>query len=206
MDTTKKSKTCMIEGCPNVFFAKTWCARHYTAWRKTGDPLGLEHERKRFRRGDAGRGRWHEEPDAEIDEARIKQNLCAVIGCERPYQCAGFCVMHYNRHRKYNRVGPVGSHKDVIESQKDEDGWSLRNGYKIRWTNSKNGIYQHREVYEQYLGRPLESFENIHHKNGDRADNRIENLEMWITTQPAGQRVEDLVAWAKEILERYDSI
>lgn len=64
-------------------------------------------------------------------------------------------------------------------------------------------VLQHVVIMEGIIGRPLRPEENVHHKNGQRDDNRPENLELWSRSQPAGQRVEDKLAWAMEIVELY---
>lgn len=91
------------------------------------------------------------------------------------------------------------------------DGRSLNgNGYVVLSgqydhpnANDRGLILEHVKVMSDALGRPLRPGENVHHKNGVRDDNRRENLELWTSSQPPGQRVADLVAWAREIIDRY---
>jgi hypothetical protein len=61
----------------------------------------------------------------------------------------------------------------------------------------------HQLVMERMLGRRLHPGETPHHRNGQRDDNRPENLDLWSTSQPSGQRVADKVAWALELLALY---
>lgn len=120
---------------------------------------------------------------------------CSIEGCDNDASSKGLCRTHYARQREGRDLSTP------IKNMPSE--WHMdAKGYMVK----SRGRRQHREVMSEHLGRPLLPEENVHHINGVKHDNRIENLELWTTAQPSGQRVEDKLAWARAFIAEYERI
>lgn len=124
--------------------------------------------------------------------------ICLYDGCNNPMRnvTTGYCYTHQTRIRKYGDV-------NTIMKAPDGSGHINKNGYVEIWVDGVK-MLEHRYIMQKHLGRELMSHENIHHINGIRNDNSIENLEIWSISQPPGQKLEDKINWAIKFLEEYN--
>lgn len=167
---------CSVDSCENQPRSRGLCNKHYIAARLAG--TFVSHQR-----------------------IRLPNRGCSVEQCGAEHYADGLCNKHWQRRRRNGdplclKNAPFGS-------------GTVKNGYRmVRRAGHPNAqsqglIYEHRLIMSEHLGRALTDQENVHHINGDTLDNRLENLELWSTKQPLGQRIPDKVAWAREILNAY---
>lgn len=132
---------------------------------------------------------------------------CKIENCTKPHNAKGYCKIHYDRWRNKGDPLWVKDVKGYITAQGYREIYIPENSpWAVMGRKRNHGgltVLEHRLVMAQHLGRPLFKNENVHHKDGNRSNNKLENLELWVKMQPCGQRVEDLVAFAHEVLERY---
>jgi len=169
---------CLFKECIRKSYAKDLCQSHYKM-----SIRGEELRKLRPREG-----------------ARLK--TCTFDGCHKPHKGNNLCSGHNYQMKKFGKLQPIkyNAPGEWGEWFKHESGYIRR----VKTLSGKMKMQsQHRVIMEEYLGRDLLPGENVHHKNGIRDDNRIENLELWVSSQPSGQRVEDLVKWAEDIIKRY---
>jgi hypothetical protein len=182
------------------FYVCAHCDQPFVWMPKRGrPPATCSSECKREHRKAWDRDR-HEKLLVEIGHKRVRSSkyrtyLCSIEGCERRGNSGGLCALHYNRVRLTGDPGPAG-----LKKRPAGKGYiDKKTGYVyIHSAEAGRAVLEHRLVVERALGRQLESWENIHHRNGRRSDNRPQNLEIWVIPQPTGQRPAELLVWCDE--------
>jgi hypothetical protein len=112
--------------------------------------------------------------------------------------------MHYARLSKRRPHDPARKKAPTGSGSLTTGGYRQVRAHGHPNATKAGQIREHRLVMSQVLGRALLPGENVHHRNGNRLDNRPENLELWVTTQPAGERPADLVRWAGILFASYN--
>ena len=98
---------------------------------------------------------------------------CQELGCNGAYYARQLCRIHYQRRRNGSLPARIGGEWGPWRT--DSRGYVKRN----RWVDGKSeSQLQHRFIMAQSLGRELSEGETVHHINGNRSDNRIENLQL----------------------------
>jgi hypothetical protein len=175
-------RICSIDSCDSkstkLYSVKKiiYCGMHYQRLKRNGDPNKL------------------------VKISKGKYKVCTLDGCDNKHYAKTYCKMHFQRLIKTGSVGKA----ERLVALKGQSRFIVREGYIGTYHPiTKKQTFEHRLVMEKHLDRLLLPNENVHHINGDKQDNRIENLELWSTSQPRGQRVKDKIEWAKEILSFY---
>ena len=97
--------------------------------------------------------------------------MCKIVGCNKPvrYPSLNVCYMHYKRFWRHGSFDYSPKYTRIM------NGGISKNGYK-RVTRDGVRMLEHRYIVQCKIGRKLNNNEVVHHINGNKLDNSIDNL------------------------------
>jgi hypothetical protein len=130
----------------------------------------------------------------ECGKAKIVSAFSLKSGYSKSCGCFKLDQQHAHRgpHSKCYRNGRT-----------NKEGYVLLTDWEHPNANKRGRVLEHISVMSKHIGRPLMSGEEVHHKNGIRSDNRIENLELRSGHHGSGVRVSDMIEFCVDYLKRY---
>lgn len=146
---------CKVNDCDNIQLSKGYCGKHYQRFSKYGNAEEPSHKNGRPLTGIFF--------NCEVCSKQIYRRISEIRKSKNRF-CSKECA--------YKKM--KGELKKVIPIEKRH--WRInRKGY-LETTIRRIRILQHRWFMEKHLGRKLSNKEFVHHINGVKTDNRIDNL------------------------------
>lgn len=182
-------KTCVVDGCTTKAWRKGECSKHYQRMRKHGSYEPYERA-----------------PGPYIS----RQGPCLVDGCDLARDSRGLCTKHFRRWQTRGTTDQNPLRRALGSGSVSAKGYLIVacppefSAMGHTRSNGRTTVAEHRLIMARHLGRPLLRHETVHHRNGVRLDNRLENLELFTGLHGNGANVADAVARAKELLRLYE--
>ncbi len=180
---------CVAPNCERPPWRKGECTKHYQRMRKHGSY----------------------EPYARPPGPYFaRAGACIVDGCTNARHARGWCVKHYRRWQVHGTTEQNPARRELGTGSISDKGYLIVScpaefaAMGHTRPGGRTSVAEHRLVMARHLGRPLLSDETVHHKNGVRLDNRLENLELFTGRHGNGANLADALAKAKELLVLYE--
>lgn len=183
-------KKCSIDWCNRkVKPHGKYCAAHYQERMKYGKFFTLEERAENKRKAAEDRKEtmkrvWDNyTPEQREERASILRRdvRCSIEGCGRKHSGHGLCDMHLYRLKHFGAATGVGP----TRPNRGKGRTIAPTGYvqlfvpDYHCASKKGYVFEHRYVMEQHLGRHLKKGEVVHHIDGDKQNNAIENLQLF---------------------------